>query len=217
MIIFCSRTPLLRWYIFDFPPRTHVLHFSLLHFLAALFRFRTSSLFLLPPCFLPPSFQAEPTTGTSLIPDTGVGYLTDPGEEYHEPKCATAQCATCSSGSGSQMFSLGGSFARLRLIPYSFWWWQCVFLNPQPTILWSICCAQAESAANGQLTAQKEATRKSKTPPRRQLCQRYSVTTTEDVAPLGSQNQTEMQTTMPETILHLMERTHDRVLRVRSL
>ena len=45
------------------------------------------------------------------------------------------------------------------------------------------------------------------TPPRRQHRQRASATTTEDAAPFGPPNQTEMSTTMLETILNLMKRT----------
>ena len=43
-------------------------------------------------CFLPPSFLAEPSTGKSLIPDTGAGCLLQRqnfGEAYHEPEFAT--------------------------------------------------------------------------------------------------------------------------------
>ena len=48
---------------------------------------------------------------------------------------------------------------------------------------------------------------KTQTPPGRQLRQRVSATTTDDAAPFGPQNQTEMQTTMVEKTLNLMERT----------
>ena len=66
--------------------------------------------------------------------------------------------------------------------------------------------AKNTGTANGQLAAQ-EAKRQGETPPAGQLRQRASATATEDAAPSEPQHQTEIQTTMRETIFDLMERT----------